>query len=450
MMTRPPKTACLARRAFVVIAALIVCAVSAPSLHAQVFQNTRSVGGVWIDPSGLMVLATIDGMGELSRQRTQWFRGVSTGFQGAVGLRKISLRRLGETIAKHIEDGKPLPQEIECLGGLQQIRYVFVYPEQQDIVLVGPAEGWKADAQGMIVGRTTGRPVMLLDDLLVALRTARGAANGGMSCSIDPTEEGLARLRAHRFPRGIDPSRAGAIAQKLMGPQQITFTGIPDTSHFARVLIAADYQMKRLGMGLDKSPVARMPSYMAMIGGARRGSIMSPRWWLEPNYEPLLKSPDGLAWELRGGSVKTMTEDETVAADGRRTRTGRSSPAAKKWADTMTEKYDELSVAQPIFGQLRNCMELAIVGALINKENLTEKAGYSMPVLLDPTDLKTVELPAPKKVDSVASVYDRVMSVSGGVLLNTWAIADKVQQSDAPVQARAKAAPEANADWWWD
>ena len=37
----------------------------------------------------------------------------------------------------------------------------------------------------------------------------------------------------------------------------------------------------------------------------------------------------------------------------------------------------------PIFGQLRNCMELAIVAALIVKEDLPAKAGNSLPVLMD-------------------------------------------------------------------
>ena len=56
---------------------------------------------------------------------------------------------------------------------------MFACPEQKDIVLVGPAEGWKVDHRGTMIGLSTGRPVMLLDDLLVALRTAKTAAQGG-------------------------------------------------------------------------------------------------------------------------------------------------------------------------------------------------------------------------------------------------------------------------------
>ncbi len=85
-------------------------------------------------------------------------------------LRKVSLRRLEEAIAECKTNNKPLPDEIKYLAGMQRIRYVFVYPELQDIVIAGPGEGWKINEQGEVVGKTTGKPVLLLDDLLVALR----------------------------------------------------------------------------------------------------------------------------------------------------------------------------------------------------------------------------------------------------------------------------------------
>ena len=117
-------------------------------------------------------------------------------------------------------------------------------------------------------------------------------------------------------------------------------------------------------------------------------SNMLPRWWLEPKYESLLRDADGLAWELRGGSVKAMTEEDFFnETSGGREHTGKANPVAQKWADNMTAHYDELAVAEPIFGDLRNCMELAIVGALMVKADLPGKAGNSLPVLMDSTRL---------------------------------------------------------------
>jgi len=414
---------------------------------------TRAVGGISVDAKGMLDSAAVDSMGTLSRLRGGSLEKIPAELNEVVPLRKVSLRRLEAAIEECTRDNKPLPDPIKYLGGLQRIRYVFVYPEERDIVLVGPGEGWKVDGQGNVVGITTGRPAMLLEDLLVALRTARQAANGGITCSINPTPEGLAQFTTYmsQFRTMGNPIVIAAGAEKAMGPQNITLTNVPPTSHFARVLVAADYRMKRLGMGFEEAPVRGLPSFLTMVKST--GTLL-PRWWLEPNYEPLLKSPDGLAWELRGASVKVLTEEDFVTANGNVSHSGKAHPMAQKWADNMTEKYDELAVALPIFGELRNCMELAIVGALVAKERLTDKAGYSMPVLLDPVQVKTDEFPAPKQVDSKVSMLKKgrawVISASGGVALNSWGIAEKARQSDAPAAVRTKVTPGQNSTWWWN
>ena len=48
---------------------------------------------------------------------------------------------------------------------------------------------------GQAVGETTGRPVMHLQDLLVALRGAFAPQVGPITCSIEPTPEGIRSLQ---------------------------------------------------------------------------------------------------------------------------------------------------------------------------------------------------------------------------------------------------------------
>ena len=120
----------------------------------------------------------------------------------------------------------------------------------------------------------------------------------------------------------------------------------------------------------------------------------------------------------------------------------------------MTAKYPELAVADPIFGQLQNCMDLAIVGALIAKERLAEKAGYSMPTLLESPEVRPVVFEVPKQVPSKASTLKKghnwVISVSGGVAIQSWALADTAKQSDTVSPCCAEAAPAENTNWWWN
>ncbi len=85
-----------------------------------------------------------------------------------------------------------------------------------------------------------------------------------------------------------------------------------------------------------------------------------------------------LAWELRGPGVKAMAEDDFLAANGERRTLRQSQSGRAKWANNMTAKYDALALHDPIFGQLRNCMDLAVIGALIFKENLAARANCDL------------------------------------------------------------------------
>ena len=353
--------------------------------------------------------------------------------------------------------GKALPDEVVLLAGLQDIRYVFVYPEQNDIVLVGFGEGWRTDVRGNVVGVTTGKPVLLLDDLLTALRCAATSAQAGITCSIDPTAEGIRQLRADAATlKTIGNAEAtGAGIEQALGRQLVTFTGVPATSHFASVLVAADYRMKRLAMNFEPAPVQGLPSFLQMYRAPRAGmSNLMPRWWLEPKYESVLRSPDGLAWEFKGGSVKCMTEEDFAVANGQREHSGKPSAVAQKWADNMTKHYDELSVAAPVFGELRNCMQLALVGALIVHERLADKAGCNLPALTQEATLKTLELQAPRQVDSRVSMLKQgrnwVISASGGVAIRPGEIVGQARESSAPAEARAKAQGARKSNWYWN
>ncbi|HEY4309237.1 MAG TPA: DUF1598 domain-containing protein, partial [Pirellulales bacterium] len=271
-----------------------------------------AVGGISINADGVLANAQQDNLHKLRDVRVKALAAVPGDLAQPTELRKISLRGLMATIDDCRLKNRDLPDDVKYLAGLQRLRYVFVYPEQNDIVLAGFGEGWKVGESGEIVGANTGRAVLLLDDLLVALRSAMQAAQGGISCSIDPTAEGLRRYQeAMKYQQtiGADPQATLRGIEQELGPQTITLTGVPATSHFARVLVAADYRMKRLAMNFDPPPINGLPSYLHMVKPGLKGSAM-PRWWLATNYEPLLTDADGLAWELRGPGVKAMTEED--------------------------------------------------------------------------------------------------------------------------------------------
>lgn len=417
--------------------------------------RSGAVGGVAIDANGVLENSTVDQLGRLREMRLKLWQEVPEDISTWSDMRLVSLRQLEEAIAKLLDEGEPLSDDIVHLAGLQRIRYVFVDPEQQDIILAGPAEGWKLDERGNVVGVSSEMPTLWLDDLLVALRTAKVAAQGGITCSIDPTPEGLQRLQQYfSGPGRRISSNTIAGVEESLGPQQITVNGVPANTHFANVLVAADYRMKRLAMGLEEAPVRGLPSFLSMIRSSRAlAKNALPRWWLATNYDSLLRDEEGLAWELRGSGVKAMSEEDMLRSNGQIERGVGTNPMAQRWADNMTKKYDELVVAEPIFGQLRAVMDMAIVSALIAKENLAAKSGYSLPLLLDPTELQVARMHAPRQVATQASVIKRrgdyIVSASGGVAINSWQVAhdNEVDAKLATLRGKALATPDR---WWWD
>ena len=433
---------------------LALIAVGLPVAEAQQFQNTRAVGGIFVDTAGMLSNADVAARGELQRAIAKAMRAAPGELGQMTEMRKVSLKGLEAALKELADSGKALPDEVVYLGGLQRIEYVIVYPENNDIVLVGPAEGWKAAGKGSVVGVTTGRPVMLLDDLIVALRSVSSPQPSVISCSIDPSREGLQRLRAHTARLrtiGNPDSTAMGIEQQL-GPQEISVTGVPGTSHFARVMVAADYRMKRVSMNLEPSPVPGLTSFITMIRTSGRGmSNMLPRWWLAPDYQPMLRDADGLTWQLRGASVKTMSETDFLDASGVKHQTGKTDPVSKKWADNMTEHYEELSIADPIFGQLRNCMDLAVVGALIVRHDLLGTAGLDLPMLMSDSGVPTAEMYTPKQVASKASLMHKGRSwtiACGGVQINPWEIIREAETSDSLATVRSALAYDNRGAWW--
>lgn len=424
-------------------------------LHAGGFFNQRAVGGVAITPEGVLEAPTTQDTVELEQLRKQTPITAPAAMEEFTELRAISLKQIEATLQRCAKEGKPVPEEVQYLAGLQRAQYVFVYPERNDIVIAGPAEGWEMDRWGNIVGVTTKRPVLLLDNLMVGLRSGTTSRTEPITCSIDPRQEGIQRLQAYlRGVRNIgNPEETLAQIEEALGPQDITVTGVPETSRFARTMVAADFRMKRIAMDFEPAPVEGMPSFLDMMQATGRGmSNMMPRWWLAPLYQPLAKSEDGLAWELRGQGVKCMTNEDYVNAAGEKTAAGTKNPTAEKWANTMTEKYDELAAKDSIFGELRNVMDLAVIGALIEKEQLLEIAQLQLPQLMgeQPLNRYAAAKTTASKASAVKQGRDWLISASGGVEMLPWHVASEAETVEAIANVREDLAPEDVQDFWYE
>ena len=471
----------VARQSQRLIAALLCCLVALATSTATAQSNggggggtgggtigTGAFSGVAVDADGVLKrLEKNDPTGQLMRTRIEQAQAeLGQDVFEPSKLRKVSLSRLIKLMDQAVASGEGPDEMMRNLAGLTRVKYVFYYPETKDIVLAGPAEGWVETPDGRVVGWNSGQPILELEDLAVALRTfaPNGKKNSLVYCSIDPTQEGLMQMQQFlsQMGRQIGPGDEQFIVEGLrdsLGLQVITVGGVPANTHFAQVLVEADYRMKLIGIGLEEPPV-NIASFVAMSNPATIARNALQRWYFVPDYQRIKVAEDGLAAEFVGTGVKLVGEDEVVGAGGERSGTAAQSPASKKFTKSFTEKYNELAERAPVYGQLRNCVDLLVAAAFIQQQDLYGQAGVDLGAIGDEAAYSVETYNAPKQVaTAVNSMWkgNRLMSpVGGGVEIRANQAVDaenRIADKDGAV-AKAKASIDLSSlpanQWWWD
>lgn len=421
-------------------------------------------GGIVVDPEGVLKTKVVaDPEGALLRTQVAAAKAtLSRDLIAYSKLRKVSLNRLEKAL---VERQGVLTDPMRYLAGLLRVRYVFYYPETKDIVLAGPAEGWITDAYGRVVGISSWRPVIQLQDLVVALRTfpAGQKSQTVITCSIDPTQEGLAAMQS--FLRKVGGFATPADTQRIvdglrtsLGLQNIAITGVSPKTNFARVLVEADYRMKCIGIGLEPAPV-RLTSFVQQVNPAQVSRNALFRWFFVPDYQCVRMTEDGLAMELVGDGVKLIGEDEMVSASGGRAVAGKQNRASQAWTTGFTKRYAEIADRSAVFAELRNVIDLSVVAAFMQQQDLYGKAGWSMPIFGSEKDLPVETLNAPKHVESaVAAIWkgNRLTTpIGGGVHIQPGSALSKANLLPDDKGTVSKIREELKlkvpeGQWWWD
>lgn len=453
-------------RTLAVLAALGMVFVSTQAAWAQLGSGTTA--GVAVDADGVLRKQVVaDPAGQLMRERVAAAKAeLNPDVTKLSTLRKVSLTRLERAIMER--DGV-LGDEMQKLAGLLRVKYVFFYPETKDIVIAGPAEGWVTNPAGRVVGMTTNRPTLLLEDLVVALRAFPPSAEGTslIGCSIDPTQEGLAAMQdflrrtGTTFVGAPSPAVAEQLAtglQSSLGLQNVRIEGIAPDTHFAQVMVEADYRMKLIGIGMEEPPV-QLASFVELANPAQVSRNALQRWFFVPDYQCVRVSDDGLAMELVGDGVKLVGENEAVTEAGIRQKASRGNRASEAFVTGFTKKYSALAERSPVFAQLRNLIDMAVAAAFIQEQDYYGKAEWSLPLFGDESRLPVRKYRAPEKVDSVVAAKfkgNRLMTPIGGGVRIEPALALEEENTLKDDKAEVKSLHQSltpdlkPGQWWWD
>lgn len=377
--------------------------------------------GVYLDTDGKVQVRQLDQGKEMAAMRA---RAIAS--QAATKDPKfayVSLPKLFAQLRSLRDANKPIPDELRFLGGLTQIRYVFVYPADKDLIIAGPAEPWRVlrtadDPIEYAVGTRTGRPVLQLDDLITAFRTAEEGGGKLFGCGIYPSPDSIkiADEIEHKMIHASRAERMQAL-QDGLGPQDVRIFGTRNDTRLAFICVAADYELKRFAMGLDKSPVSGVGN------GVDHSRSAANKYWFEASYEPLRVSKDQNAYEMTGQRLLVRAGAFDFDPRG-------ATEKAVTFASQFTKNLPALASAVPLFAELQNVADESLLANLIRRDELAQRIDWDTAWIMDRASCPVAEAPIPKTAQTLVS-YTNGSIVAGGVMLTfaPW-VADRSRKAD--------------------
>lgn len=414
-------------------------------------------GGIVISPEGVVAGLQPSVNPRLLRARQQSFlqHDLSESVHRPSDLRLVSLNRLEAHCAKLRDADRIIPPEAAFLAGIHRLDYIFVNQESGDLVIGGPAEGFVPDASGRMIGPGTGRPPLVLQDLLVLLRL--NDLRTQLGCSFDPDPTRMARTRAW-YKANATPSSTGVARQRLvhtagiLGPWDVTVFGFPKNSHAALTTVEADFRLKRIALGLDRLRVRGLRSHLDLAG---RNENIFRRWWFAPHYESIERSTDGQTFRLTGPRLQLLSQEELVDEFGNRSDAPFTQVSSERFTLQFNKQMDEICRQVPAFAAVQNLFDLAVLVALMQKEDLAQQAGWKPSLFVDEQTLPLPQYGVPTQVPSQvnARVLNRSLFIGligGGVVLRTDQLTARADALQQPLPKNAWTVALKADQWWWD
>jgi hypothetical protein len=344
------------------------------------------------------------------------FAMVVVGTAHAVPRRAVSLRVLQSTLKAG--DSKQAAQ----LCGITKVSGFLVDKNTHDIVLFGDVN--------------PDLPPLAFDDFVVALRNTwflytqrvgRMRYYAAPGCSIDPNPQVLRQMRD--VSDRLNTTRDMEARDVILGdwrevgkqPQKVRVMGVPFDSRFAKVMVDADFYMKRLANGTVSLDIDGFNSMADMSEASARQEIQQGtpiptgqtlnRFWFCPGDTTF--TDDGGVVKLTSCPVKLLTEQQYLTISGVKGY-GRPDAMALQFAQGFTTKYDDVAKVRPIYRELAGLFRFAGIARLLKDENAPGQAGFDMRYLLSQYAVKVV--PVNRAVKGLTNVreIDETRNTSSG------------------------------------
>jgi hypothetical protein len=295
----------------------------------------------------------------------------------------VSLRRVSAVIAARG------PARLEGLTRLDGFKVI----DNQDILLWGLTE--------------PDQPELHFEDLVIALRAAHGryvVQRDGRNILYTPIISIDANGEAIRNIRAIDvanPDRKKEFERACAMPQTVRVEGMPRHTRLAKMLVEADYRMKKVGQGsVALSISSPFPAQQNVRFGMWRDAVRAgrsvpgrhnTRYWFEPGQFSYQYAVDETGTVFLDCTQVVLRDEDERLEPGSRVASGRIDPIARAFACAWSERMEDTYRAEPIWRDMHNAFRFFAVARVMADRNAFAQANLS-DVLLDRYEVPHVEL----------------------------------------------------------
>lgn len=284
-------------------------------------------------------------------------------------------------------------------AGLTKLNGYVINDQINDIILLGIVD-------------STASP-LLTEDFVVALRNAWGKYStiNGISqnyidpgCSIDPNLDAIAELSEltkeiltaktiTEVEKGIE--KWHAICKK---DQNVRILGIPFNTHFAKVMVDADYYMKRLVDGSAELGISSFTSLIDIMLARIKEDIIhnrpisvqinpANRFEFYPGENKFIETEEGTI-VIEKCPVILLTEIEYLTKSGKIKGSGQVDPLAQNFAKSFSSHYNQIASKEPMYQELEGLFRFVAIAKIIKNKRVKIDLNY----LLDEFPLSQTEV----------------------------------------------------------
>ncbi|MCX7918130.1 MAG: DUF1598 domain-containing protein [bacterium] len=295
-----------------------------------------------------------------------------------------------KVLQQQLQAGSVSP-ELMQLGGLKRIDGFILDKKNQDVILFGTTTG--------------SAPALQLDDLVIAFRSVwKNTEPPG--CSIDPKEETLLTFR--QFSQQFSQTTSIAHAEEILKdfpkigaePQAVRVMSVPRNTHFAQIMVAADYFTKRISNGTAITELKDFKSLFAIaieklkqdVAAGRNPQLtMYNRFWFTPGKVRF--EPGDEIVRLAECEVQLLTEQQFFSTQGKLIGSGKESPLAQQFVQEFTNRYDEIAAVQPMYAELKSLFRFVAIAKGMKHIDAFATAGLNQGFLFDKYTVRPARVP---------------------------------------------------------